>query len=43
MHVQETSGKPIHAWLHDEDGQDPDDLLDRLDPQYRSSNPAGKE
>jgi hypothetical protein len=43
MHVQEESGKLIHAWLRDEVGQDPDDLLDRLDALYRSTNPAGKE
>ena len=43
MHVQEESGKQIHAWLRDENGRDPDALLDRLDALYRGSNPAGKE
>jgi hypothetical protein len=43
MHVQEASGKLIYAWLCDDDGQDPDDLLDGLDALYRSSNPAGKD
>ena len=43
MHVQEESGKLIHAWLRDENGRDPDALLDRLDTLYRASEPGGKE
>lgn len=43
MHVQEESGKQIHAWLRDENGRDPDTLLDRLDALYRASEPGGKE
>lgn len=43
MHVQEESGKQIHAWLRDANGHDPDALLDRLDALYRASNPTGKE
>jgi multiple sugar transport system substrate-binding protein len=43
MHVQEESGALIHAWLRDENGRDPDALLDRLDALYRASEPEGKE
>jgi multiple sugar transport system substrate-binding protein len=41
MEVQERSGELIHDWLAE--GGSADDLLDRLNALYRTSEPEGKE